>query len=230
MPPITLCLERNEIRKTLLPKNPAKKILILFAHPAQRRSEVNIELAKAAKSLNFVTHVDLLDEYPEYHIDVDREQKRLIEHDIIVFQHPFYWYSTPAILKEWQDLVLEYGFAYGTGGTKLKGKIFFSTLSAGGSHEAYMKDGSNHFTVRQLLAPLEQTANLCGMTYLPPFTLFSSRRAYDEGRIGDHVEAWIETLTALSEGRIDLKSASRLEILNQAKIKPAPTAKKQVSA
>jgi putative NADPH-quinone reductase len=213
-----------------MPSKSHKKVLVLFAHPAQRRSEVNVQLARAVKSLDFVTHVDLLQEYPDYFIDVDREQKRLVDHDIIIFQHPFYWYSTPAILKEWQDLVLEYGFAYGTAGTKLKGKVFFSTLSAGGSHEAYMKDGSNHFTVRQLLAPLEQTASLCGMTYLPPFTLFSSRRAHEEGRIGGHVEAWLEMLTALSEGRVDLASAAKLETLNTARMKPASKSPAKIGA
>jgi glutathione-regulated potassium-efflux system ancillary protein KefG len=42
--------------------------------------------------------------------------------------HLLYWYSTPAILKEWQDLVLEHVFAYGHEGTKLHGKIFFLRL------------------------------------------------------------------------------------------------------
>jgi hypothetical protein len=62
---------------------------------------------------------DLYEEYPDFYINVKREQQLLIEHDIIVFQHPFYWYSSPAILKQWEDLVLEFGFAYGPGGTKL---------------------------------------------------------------------------------------------------------------
>jgi len=52
---------------------------------------------------------------------------------MIVFHHPFYWYSSPAILKEWQDLVLEYGFAYGHEGTALRGK---KSLSASRLEEA----------------------------------------------------------------------------------------------
>lgn len=197
-----------------------KKTLILFAHPTQRRSEVNVQLAKAAKKLKHVTLVDLYAEYPDYFIDPDKEQKRLLKHDIIIFLHPFYWYSTPAILKEWQDIVLEYGFAYGQDGNKLRGKILFSTLSAGGSKEAYMRDGANHFTLRQLLAPIEQTANLCCMKYLPPFTLFSARRAFDEGRIEEHVAQWCELVSALGEGRVDLAKASNAQLLNNAKIKP----------
>ena len=61
-------------------------------------------------------------------------------HDIVVFQHPFYWCSAPALLKEWQDLVLEYGFAYGAG------------------RLAYQRDGINYFTIHELLAPFHQIA------------------------------------------------------------------------
>ena len=203
-----------------------KKILVLFAHPAQRRSEVNVALAKAASRLKFVTLVDLYAEYPDYFIDVDREQKRLEKHDIIVFLHPVYWYSTPAMLKEWQDLVLEYGFAYGTGGTKLAGKTFFCALTAGGPQEAYHKRGYNHFTLRELFVPLEQTANLCGMTWLPPFALYAARRAHDEGRVEAHADEFVELLTALSEDRISLPAASRRDLLNGVPMKPAKAAVK----
>ncbi len=90
------------------------RVLVLFAHPSQHRSEANKPLFEQAKRIEGVTCVDLYAEYPTFKINIDREQKRLLDHDIIIFQFPLYWYSTPAILKEWQDLVLEYGFAYGT--------------------------------------------------------------------------------------------------------------------
>lgn len=198
-----------------------KKILVLFAHPAQERSEINIQLAKAAKKQSHVTLVDLYAEYPTGFIDVDLEQKRLLKHDVIVFLHPFYWYSTPPILKLWQDMVLEYGFAYGAEGTKLKGKIFFSTLSAGGPEKAYMEKGYNHFTIRQLLAPLEQTAVLCGMKYLPPFVLYSALKAHDDGLIADHVENWCNVLEALKDERLPIAAAAKLELLNDAVYQPA---------
>ena len=100
-----------------------RNVLVLFAHPSPGRSEVNGPMARAAAGIDGVTLVDLYAEYPDFRIDVDREQKRLLDHDVIVFQHPLYWYSTTAILKEWQDLVLEHGFAYGSEGTALQGKI-----------------------------------------------------------------------------------------------------------
>ena len=100
------------------------RVLILFAHPAPHKSSINRYLIASVQGLNNVTINDLYEEYPTFDINVQREQELLLAHDIIVFQHPFYWYSSPAILKEWEDLVLEYGFAYGTGGTKLHGKLF----------------------------------------------------------------------------------------------------------
>jgi glutathione-regulated potassium-efflux system ancillary protein KefG len=158
--------------------------------------------------------VDLYAEYPDFEIDVDGEQARLLEHDAIVFMHPLYWYSTPAILKEWQDLVLEHGFAYGTGGTALFGKIFFNALTAGGPEAAYCAEGFNHFTIRELLYPLEQTALLCGMVYLPPFALFGARMAVDEGRLDVHVADWIRVLEALRDDRLDMEKARDLPKLN----------------
>ena len=95
---------------------------------------------------------------------------------MIVFQHPFYWYSTPAIVKEWQDLVLEHGWAYGSGGNQLRGKFRLNAISTGGPQEAYHGKGRNRFPVRKLLAPCDQTAYLCGMGWLAPFVVHAGRK------------------------------------------------------
>ncbi len=192
----------------------AAKILILFAHPAPRRSESNVALARAANALPYVTLVDLYGRYPTFDIDVDHEQAQLLAHDIIIFQHPLYWYSTPAILKEWQDLVLEYGFAYGSGGTALQDKVLFSALTGGGPASAYSGEGDSRFTIRQLLAPLEQTARLCGMRYLPPFALFGARTAAQDGRHTKHRSDWLRMLRAMGEARFDFAAAADVPLLN----------------
>ena len=191
-----------------------RRILVLLAHPSLDRSEANRPLADAVAGIEGVTLVDLYAEYPDFQIDIDREQQRLLAHDVIVFQHPLYWYSTPAILKEWQDLVLEHGFAYGSKGTALHGKIFFNALTAGGAEAAYCAEGYNHFTIRELLHPLEQTAGLCGMTYLPPFALFGSRTAVDDGTLGGHVADWKRVLEGLRDDRLDIAAAQRRPTLN----------------
>jgi len=148
-----------------------KRILILFAHPALEKSRVNRLLIEGMDNMEGITFHDLYEAYPELDIDVREEQKLLEDHDIIIFHHPFYWYSTPAIIKEYLDLVLEHGWAYGSEGNALKGKWLMNLTTTGGQEKAYCEIGSNRFTVRQLLAPMEQTACLCKMTYLPPFVI-----------------------------------------------------------
>lgn len=188
------------------------RILILFAHPALEKSRVQYRLLKAAQSLAGVTCHDLYQLYPDFMINVDKEQALLTEHDIIVFQFPLYWYSTPAILKEWQDLVLEYGFAYGKNGNALKGKLFASVISAGGSRVAYQTDGMNHFTLAELLRPLEQTANLCGMNYLPPFVIHDANDL-SEAEIDTYASQYQRLLVQLQQ-HPQVQALSRLNYLN----------------
>lgn len=151
------------------------------------------------RGLDGVTFHDLYERYYDFQLDVAYEQQLLAAHDLIVFQHPLYWYSSPAILKEWQDLVLEYGFAYGERGTALHGKRLLSVLSAGGPQDAYTKEGYNRFTLRELLTPFEQTARLCGMEYLPPFVVHNSRALADD-EINRHAAEYRRLLETLRDG------------------------------
>ena len=109
------------------------KLLVLFAHPRLSGSVVQQAMLAAIAGLDGVTIHDLYAAYPDFAIDVAAEQHWLLAHDVIVLQHPFYWYSSPAIIKEWQDLVLENGWAYGPGGTRLRRKFLLSALSTGGT-------------------------------------------------------------------------------------------------
>ncbi len=193
----------------------SRKILILFAHPNQTVSEVCLPMARAAREVEGVTLVDLYGRYPDFDIDIEAEQKRLAAHDMVIFLHPLYWYSTPAILKEWLDLVLEYGFAYGRGGDRLQGKLMMSAVTAGGREEAYSKKGYNNFTIRQLMAPMEQTATLCGMVWLPPFTVFGARSAKEAGVVPEIVTEWKRLLTALVEDKLPVDRARKLDFLNE---------------
>jgi len=192
----------------------SNKILILFAHPSQHRSEINLPLIRASSKVEAVTIVDLYAEYPNYCIDIEREQQRLREHDVIVFMFPLYWYSTPSILKEWQDLVLEYGFAYGHDGTALHGKTLLCAITAGGTENAYQTLGYNHYSIRELLRPIEQTATLCGLNYLPPYALFGSRTALEDGKLDEHIEKWKQILICLQQNRIDVDQAAQADKLN----------------
>jgi glutathione-regulated potassium-efflux system ancillary protein KefG len=188
-------------------------ILVLLAHPAFRRSRVNRALAEAARGLPGITLHDLYEAYPELDIDVAHEQALLEAHCTVVLQHPFYWYSTPAILKEWQDVVLEHGWAYGRTGTALHGKTLVNALTTGGGEGSYRAEGSNRFTIRQLLAPLEQTARLCGMDYLPPFVVHGTHQL-SAAEIDRHAADYRRCLEALRDGRLDLEGLRNRPRLN----------------
>lgn len=190
-----------------------KKVLVLYAHPSQHRSEVNTPMIRAVKTMANVTVVDLYYEYPNFDIDIDLEQQRLLEHDVIVFQFPLYWYSTPSLLKEWQDLVLEYGFAYGQDGRALQGKLLLCALTAGGKEQTYRDKGYNHFTIRQMLYPIEQMACMTKMRYLPPFALFDARKAYQDQLVHQHVDTYRQLLQALIDDRLDIEQAAQLDKL-----------------
>ncbi len=201
-----------------------RKILVLFAHPAPQRSRVNRRLAEAARGVMGVTFHDLYEAYPDLLIDVAHEQKLLSEHEVIVLQHPFYWYSSPAIVKEWMDQVLEHGWAYGEGGEALRGKLFVCALTTGGPGEAYHQEGRNRFTMRQLLTPQDQTAHLCGMSFLAPFVVHDAFRL-DEGKLDPHVLAYQHTLEALRDDRVDLARAAKAERIEEAILLSAPMPK-----
>jgi glutathione-regulated potassium-efflux system ancillary protein KefG len=190
-----------------------RRVLVLFAHPAVERSRVNRVLAAAVRDLPGVTFHDLYDAYPDFDVDVGREQALLAGHDAVVVQHPLYWYSTPALLKEWADLVLEHGWAYGTGGTALRGKIAMHALTSGGRESTYGPEGGNRFTIRQFLTPMEQTARLCGMDWLAPFVVHGTHVMTAE-EIRGHGDDYRAVLEALRDGRLDLGAAREAGRLN----------------
>ena len=190
-----------------------RRVLVLFAHPVLERSRVNRRLVEAIEDIDNVRIHDLYEAYPTMNIDVGFEQKLLLEHDVVVFQHPFYWYSSPSIMKEWQDLVLEHGWAYGEGGTHLRGKIMLNAITTGGPATAYQHSGYNRFSVRELLSPFDQTAHLCGMRYLAPFAVHSSLRVRTEADVAQHRDNYRRLIIALRDDRVDLDAAARAQNL-----------------
>ncbi len=173
-----------------------KSVYHIVTHPNLTKSRVNKEVIKAFAGKKGIETRKLYEAYPDWKVDVAKEKESLLKADIIVAQTPFYWYSTPGLFKEWEDRVLEYGFAYGEGGDKLKGKQFQIVLSTFGPEESYKHDGYNHFMIDELLRPLQQTANLCQMPYLKPLVLHGVAHKSDAeiGAFTKEVEKSIEQL------------------------------------
>jgi glutathione-regulated potassium-efflux system ancillary protein KefG len=161
--------------------------LIQFIHPYPHRSRVNRALIDAVRTLPNVVVNDLYARYPNLHVDVEREQDLLRSADTVIFQHPLYWYSGPALLKEWIDVVLDQGFAYGPEGTLLQGKAWLHSVTTGMPEAAYTAGGINRTTMAELLRPFECTAEFCGMRWLDPLILHEAHDV-DEHRIAGHAE------------------------------------------
>jgi len=189
------------------------KILILFAHPRFEKSKTNRALLKNIEQLQGVTINDLYEQYPDFNIDIEREKELLMAHEIIIWHHPFYMYSAPALLKQWMDLVLEYGWAHGRGGDYLKNKIIFNVITSGGTREVYAANGHNRFTIREFLTPFDQTATLCKMVYLPPFAVQGTHLLTGEALL-HHVELYSALLDRLVAGDFDIEAMKKVEYLN----------------
>lgn len=188
-------------------------VLLCYAHPGHRFSHVNAALWAEAQQVEGLTRVDLYAEYPRFNINIDREQDRLRAADVVVLQYPLFWYATPSLLKEWIDLVFEHGFAYGAGGTALAGKTLAVALSAAGPADAYTAEGYQHFPLRTFLAPMEQTARLCRMEFLPPYVLHGALRAPSDGRLSPHVAGYRRLLEALRDGTLDRAAARDRDVM-----------------
>jgi len=149
------------------------KVLVNIFHPNLAESNVNKAWMKRLEKED-VTVNNIYERYPNWEIDVEKEQELLLKHDRIVFQFPFYWYSTPPLMKKWLDDVLTFGWAYGTNGTQLHGKEFVLAISVGGPQKSYRAGGYNNYTISELTKPLQQTANLTGMKFLTHFVQYNS--------------------------------------------------------
>lgn len=159
---------------------PARDILILLAHPDLGRSSATAALLAALRESPVAGRVELRDLYrlyPDFHIHVAAEQQALGPARLVVLLHPIYWYSMPALQKLWLDEVLRLGWAYGPGGHALKGKDLWLVASTGGGADSYSAEGHNRHPIADFLLPLQHTAQLCGMHWLPPLVLHGAHRA-----------------------------------------------------
>jgi putative NADPH-quinone reductase len=172
------------------------RVLVLYAHSAPQASRVNRQMVAAARSLPNVTVNELYELYPDFVIDVAREQALLAEADLIVMQHPIQWYGMPSLQKEWLDQVLEHGWAYGKNGNMLKGKRFLLAITTAVGAGAYSAQGEHGYPLAAFLPPYRQTAVLCKMQWLEPLVMHGARQA-DEAAVAAHVDAYRRMLEGM---------------------------------
>lgn len=156
------------------------KTLVLVFHPNLSISRVNRRWAEEMGKQDNVTLHNVYQAYPDEQIDIATEQQLLEQHDRIVLQFPFYWYSSPSLLKKWEDAVLTYGWAFGSEGDKLQGKELLIATTTGVTNEGYSPEGSAQYTIPELLRPFQATSNLIGTRYLTPYVLYGVPQMSDE--------------------------------------------------
>jgi glutathione-regulated potassium-efflux system ancillary protein KefF len=173
------------------------EVVVFVAHPTLQHSRVNRRLMRAAATAapGRVEVRDLYALYPDYLVDVDAEQAALASARLIVWQHPLHWYGMPPLMKLWLDEVFAFGWAYGPGGTALRGKDLWLVLSTGGPESSYRSDGYNRHFFDAFLPPYDQTAALAGLRMLPPLLLHGAHRA-DDAAIEAHATVYAERLSS----------------------------------
>jgi len=174
------------------------QMLILLFHPDFQNSRTNRTLAEAAGNRPGTEVVDMQALYPDGRIDADVEVARLLAAERIVLQFPVQWYSTPPLLKAWQDAVLTRMFYihYEAEGARLAGRPLLIAASAGNVPAAYTPSGANLFSLRDLLKPLQATAHRCALAWQEPFLIYDARRADAEAleAAADHYVARLAQL------------------------------------
>lgn len=145
-----------------------QKILVISGHPNLKESEANrMILNKMVKAMPNADFLYLDETYPDYQIDVPREQARLVQYDTIILQFPLFWYSVPSLLKRYIDDLFFHGFAIGSKGDKLKGKKLMLSVTVGGPEAIYQHDGYTGRTMDEHLYPFEIMARSAQMVKLP---------------------------------------------------------------
>lgn len=166
------------------------KTLVIVSHPDLMNSASQQYFLSSLKGQYEVTVHHLESRYLDGKIDVAYEQNLLRQNDRIIFQFPFYWYSSPPLLKHWQDVVLEAGFAHGKRGKALHGKEFGLVLMVGVPEREYQAGGSELFSINELTKPFQAMAHKTGMKYLRPLTIFQFAYMEEEQKMDMLIQYW----------------------------------------
>lgn len=172
-------------------------VLVVYAHPYPSRSRGCAALLAAISGLPGAEVRSLYDLYPDFDIDRRAEQAALRRANVVVWLHPLYWYSVPALLKHWFEKVLLDGFAYGAGGTALHGKQCLWVATTGGG--AYARGGAHDHPFADFVPPIEMTARYCGMRWNEPFVVHDPAHLSD-AQLVEHGGELAARIRALGPG------------------------------
>ena len=173
------------------------KNLIIVSHPNIQNSVVNKRwIEELQKHPELCTVHEIYKAYPDGNIDVEKEQKLLVEHDNLILQYPMYWFNCTPLLKKWLDDVFTDGWAYGIGGDKLIDKKIALAISMGVKESCYQPEGKYKATVDQFILPFRTTADYCHMNFRGYFAFYGSEHLIPE-RLEQNAQEYIKFLVNL---------------------------------
>jgi glutathione-regulated potassium-efflux system ancillary protein KefF len=180
------------------PDRPAAcQVLVLYAHRIPRASRVNRRLAEAAAQIDGVWVNDLYETYPDFFIDVPRERKLVAGAHTVVLLYPTEWYACPALLKEWFDVVLGDAWQQDRFSTDGGPRRCWLATSTGAAAADFAPGRRHGRPFADYLAPLQQTAQVCGMQWLDPLVLHAAHEI-DAATVDAHVARFEAQLRALA--------------------------------
>lgn len=150
------------------------KNLVIFSHTYFDKSNVNKALLDSLKDTPNLEVRNLNAKYPDGKIDVAAELSALKSAQNIYFQFPLFWFSTPSLLKEWQDSVLT-AILYGENPKMLEGKKFGVIVTIGSTEDKYKEMGG----LDKFLVPLVTSFSYLGATSLPTHGIYGAHHIED---------------------------------------------------
>ena len=177
------------------------KVLIVFTHP-NPNSFNHALLEKTKAGLNQSGHevrvknlyqekfnpVLYSDDLSQLHNDniptrIDAEQKQLLWADGLIFIYPLWWFTPPAMLKGWFDVVLSHGvaFEYSNKGVTglLKHKKALVLITAGATEDWFQQNDALEISYRPIT---DGTLAFCGIENVSHEIYYDVVNISDEAR------------------------------------------------
>ena len=144
-----------------------KNILIVSGHTNLGESVANQTILENLQKDLPEAEFDYLDQLygKDFQIDIEREQAKLVQADIIVLQFPIFWYAMPSLMSRWMEEAFQHGFSHGRTGDKLKGKKLIASFTSGAPEELYHKDAAMGYEIEDFLPPIKAACGLCSMEF-----------------------------------------------------------------
>jgi putative NADPH-quinone reductase len=148
-------------------KSSEKRVLVIFCHPNYAVSIFNRRLWEALKQANLtnVTLRNLSD--LELPFNAKIEQEIWEAHEKVVLQFPMNWFSTPWLLKQYIDTVVNPGWFYGDE-YRMQGKELGIAVTTYEAAESFKESGLVGCTIDQNFVHLKNLAQYGRMEWITP--------------------------------------------------------------